>query len=80
MYKTGDNTRRHKWYHSIFYLKCLIIGHDTYCGFYNGERESFDYCRRCEKYNSDRNMKSLHLWARWIRFRVSISIWLDKHK
>ena len=77
-YKTGDNTRWHKWHHNIKYLWCLIYGHNTFCGFYNDGKEFFDHCRRCEKYNSDHKLKSLNLWARYTILVVNSLIFIEK--
>jgi len=72
MIKDGRPTRWHRWYHNIFLVKCLIWGHDTYCAWYNDTQEGFDHCRRCERYNNNHQLPSLHLWVRLIVLRIKV--------
>lgn len=78
VFKTGAKTFYHKWYHELGYLACLIWGHTTYGGYSNELGINFDHCRRCERYNDDRKLPSLHLWHHWIMLRVKWAIYWQK--
>jgi hypothetical protein len=77
---TGEKTRFHKWYHDIGYLLCLAWGHNTFAAWYNDLQVGFDHCRRCERYNDDRALKSFHLWARLVILRVNIQLALSRNR